>query len=233
MKIIHIHVGKCGGGTVNKALHGAGINFVELHCGNANYEVSHLLSNSLYHDEIIITVRDPIARFVSSFNFDKYEKIVIEKTSNKIWNKIYNTFNSAEHLAQSLVSHDKQYRNLAWLALTESYLHMHLGLSWYFPSKKLDRIDPDHFSVIRQEHLVNDFNSFLKKIGSSHEMENLPADKHHSKFIAEIGIAQPKYLSFSSKLILGEVLKEDYFILDYFFEKNLIPEKYTRPSALT
>jgi hypothetical protein len=229
MSIVHIHVGKCGGGAINKGLHRLGFDFIELHCGNANQEVQRLLSNPRDQDLILVTIRDPIDRFISAFNFDKYEKIVIANTANKVWQTIYDTFNSVEHLVQSLVSHHKKMRSLAWLAVTESFLHMHLGLSWYLPVDKINLIDNGRWFVIRQEHLVEDFNRFLLKAGVPRVVESLPSDKDHSNFIKEIDISEPKYLSLSSRLILGEVLKNDYLILDYFFEKNMIPEKYKMP----
>jgi hypothetical protein len=106
---------------------------------------------------------------------------------------------------------------------------MHLGLSWYLPVDKINLIDNGRWFVIRQEHLVEDFNRFLLKAGVPRVVESLPSDKDHSNFIKEIDISEPKYLSLSSRLILGEVLKNDYLILDYFFEKNMIPEKYKMP----
>ena len=61
--VLFVHIGKAGGGAVQMQLRSAGISFDAVH-------LSYTPSNAiLSHDWIVVGVRDPVARFVSAYNW--------------------------------------------------------------------------------------------------------------------------------------------------------------------
>lgn len=228
MKVIFVHVGKCAGGSLLAQFHENSISYNELHCGNSPTSLLKALEADDSRTEYVISVRDPVSRFLSAFNFDKHEKIIGGKGSNNaLWNEIYATFTSANHLCESLASSDPYLRNLAVKTFFDSNLHIHFTLSWYLPLSCLLRLPLDRTSIIRTEFVEHDLDRFLEKysLGTSKKMRK---DKDAKKFHDQLGIDDPLYLSDVSKVLLSSVYDADYRILDYFYENGLISERYTR-----
>ncbi|WP_444939900.1 hypothetical protein ACJJI3_12320 [Microbulbifer sp. ZKSA004] len=228
MKFIHIHIGKCAGGSINIALNKNGIRFTELHCGAANVQLEHEISNDDGENFYLISLRDPIKRFVSSFNFDKYEKIISGNCKNSGWRRIYENFDSANELAEGLLSSDQDVRDLAHYALNKSKLHMHMGLSWYVPIFMVKKLPLNRVHIIRTENLDNDFNEFLKRFGKENVLTKMPSDKKSENFLEKIDVKNPKKLSNKSIAILTAFLLDDYYVLDHFFESGLLDSPYKR-----
>lgn len=232
-KIIHIHVGKCAGGTINNVLAQTGIEITELHCFSANKDLIDIVNRDDGCNLYLIGVRDPIARFVSAFNFDKYEILTSQKSGNHVWDRIYNEFPSVDHLVQSLLSMNHEKRTLAWDAISNSALHIQMGLSWYLEDDILDRIPKDRLNVIRTEMLELDMIKFLRRYGLHLENIIFDKDKDSSKFLDKIGIKNPSFLSDISKIILSEILKRDYQIINWFYNHGLIDNEYSTPMTVT
>ncbi|MGR5067492.1 hypothetical protein [Vibrio alfacsensis] len=220
-KLIHIHVGKCAGSSINMALHRLGLPFTELHCGNAPQELNYILDCDDGSNIYIISYRDPIARIVSAFNWDKYEKIISQRTSNIHWNDIYNTFSSINHLAESLEEENEDKRKLAKFALSGSSLHMHLGLSWYIPEDIAIKLPINRVSLVRTENLLPDFNAFIQcHYPSLDEITELPKDKDSKEFLSLINIDNPRYLSNRAKENLRKNLEPEYIVLNFLEKKK-------------
>jgi hypothetical protein len=227
--IIHIHVGKCAGGTINSVCHRAGFSIRELHCSPANSQLLAELASDCGDNIYLMSVRDPVSRFVSAFNFDKYEKIVVQNSSNELWREVYQKFSSVNHLVESLLSTESSHRDIAWRAVRESFLHMHMGISWYLPVSVLDRIPVDRFNVVRTEFIQSDLSNFLSRFGIDIEDEWIIKDKDRKSFVDSINIPDPDYLSQLSRFILAKVLTDDYVVLDWFYAKGLIDSQYRKP----
>ena len=211
--IHHIHVGKCAGGSINKALFKQGIAFKEYHCGSANKDIEQLIRNDTEENIYLISTRDPIKRFISSFNWDKYEKIVLQNTTNPTWAKIYDTFSSVNHLVESLESSNDELKSMAECAFSGSFLHMHLGISWYLTLDLVSQIPSGRLYLIRTENLVDDFNHFLTgAFTDKSHVDSLPNDKDSGEFLGKINIENPKYLSENARRILRQKLNMDYKI---------------------
>lgn len=228
MKLIHVHVGKCAGGSINVALDRNGFKFSELHCGTANSALKHEVETDGGNNFYLISLRDPIKRFVSSFNFDKFEKIISGKSNYSSWQEIYKVFRSANELAEGLISPSQEVRDLAHYALRESKLHMHMGLSWYVPIALAKKIPSDRVHIVRTEHLESDFCGFLKRFEKDNVLTEMPFDKKSENFLGKIDVDNPKKLSNKAISILTAFLSEDYDVLDYFCEVGLIDSSYKR-----
>ncbi|AGP95073.1 sulfotransferase family 2 domain-containing protein [Alteromonas mediterranea] len=213
-KIIHIHVGKCAGGSINQALNSLNLAFVELHCGDAPEQLKKLIREDQGDNLYLVTARDPIKRFISAFNWDKYEKIIVQKASNPYWNKIYATFESVNDLCESLESKNSEKRELAHFAIKESKLHIELGLAWYCPLETLERIPKERLFLIKTENILEDFNNFLSiNFDDKPLFTELAKDKDSSNF--RVNIENPKYLSPNSTEILQSALKKDFISFEY------------------
>ncbi|WP_341938856.1 hypothetical protein [Marinimicrobium sp. C2-29] len=230
MKIIFLHVGKCAGGTVLAQFHKKGILYEELHCGDAPAELKRCLDEDDGTNHYVISVRDPLSRFLSAFNFDKYEKILKGKgVNNLLWNQIYNTFDSANHLCESYVGEDEELRQLAHKAFFRSHLHIHLTLSWYLPHTCLVKLPTNRATVVRTEFVETDLNTLFSRLGLG-RVETLGKDKDAKQFLADLGIDDPLYLSHVSRIVLEGVFDADYRLLDYFYESGLMDNRYASPA---
>jgi len=211
--IIHIHVGKCAGSSINKALNQSRVEFVELHCGDSSNELNRLFEQDKGDNVYLISTRDPIKRFISAFNWDKYEKTVKNKTRNLEWIKIYDTFSSANHLAESLTSTDEKLRDYAEFVFTDSNLHIEFGLSWYISLEQASRFPKSRTFIVNTESLVSDYNFFcLNVLKNNLPVDALPKDKDSSGFLSLIEIDKPTYLSEIAIRNLKRQLEKDYSV---------------------
>jgi hypothetical protein len=226
-KIIHVHIGKCAGGSINLGLHKLGLPFEELHCGESN----NILKNRLMNDDgsnlYIISLREPIARVISSFNWDKYEKIISQRVANPTWSLIYSSFENVDALVAGYSSNNIETKKIARVAFEESQLHIQLGLAWYVPPEVALKLPPKRTVLLRTEYLNDDFqvmlsNHFPNKVYNG----ELPKDKDNKQFLMHSDIPRPKYLSELSKLKLKEILEEDYEVLDILYDRGMLLDKY-------
>ncbi|MCK5537011.1 MAG: sulfotransferase family 2 domain-containing protein, partial [Bacteroidales bacterium] len=183
MNIYHIHIGKCAGGSFNKTLMRKRIKFQQGHCGNSNIEIKERILNQNPDDYFVITLRDPIDRFVSSFNFDKYEKTIERKCKNALWSKIYEEFNSVNELVEAFLSENIKRQSLAFRTVFNSNLHIHMGLSWYLDFETILKLPLDRTSIIRTEYFNADFKKFSDKLGLEISQEDFVFDKSSSGFL--------------------------------------------------
>ena len=231
MTVVFVHVGKCAGGSILAQFHKNKVSYTELHCGDSPSRLMGFLSDDDGSNHYVVSVRDPVKRFLSSFNFDKYEKIIQGKgVKNPLWSEIYDTFESANHLCESMFCEIDRLRMLSHKAFFNSFLHMSLTLSWYLPVECLVRLPMDRVSVIRTEYVENDLNSFFQHYGQG-DVVQLRKDKDSRSFLDEIGIENPLFLSKVSQSTLSLVYDADYRILDYFYRCGAISERYQRPGA--
>lgn len=222
-----IHVGKCAGSSVGTALQNLSIEFEEFHCGNASTQLAHSIKHNSEHF-YLVTVRDPIARFVSAFYWDYYEKRVLNDyhgPDNK-WKIYYERFETPNQIAEALTSRDSSLRELAWDYVTNSKLHAEFCISWYIPLAKVKCLHSKNCHVIRTEHSDRDFLAFLRKFNiDTTSFGGLPREKQNYKHKIT---NYDTHLSKVSIQNLKHVYFDDYLILDGFYRKGLINRYYKK-----
>lgn len=94
-----VHIGKCGGVSVNKILTHNNIIFKSIH-------MSKIIFNN--DDKYVILIRNPIQRFISAFNW-RYKLVVIDKLQeNRFVNEkqTLEYYNSVNNLAENINKFD-------------------------------------------------------------------------------------------------------------------------------
>jgi hypothetical protein len=229
--VIHIHVGKCAGSTLNACLHQAGIIFTELHGRKAKSQLEAILRSGIPEPVFLVTVRDPISRFISAFNYDRLRTLRDEVgelggLQKKIWHTVFSRFAEPNCLAEGLSSSEIGAQRLArWACSRLSSSHVGLGLAEYMSMDAVLRLPAEHTHCFHQESLSSDIPILFTKLGypapsyipvinsstTPQSIENpLIADRH------KISVAGEKNLQ--------RHLAEDYRIM------RILEERFSRVS---
>jgi hypothetical protein len=153
-----IHVGKCGGATVSQELRAAGYDFEQIHlrrpCASPG---------KLY----VVLARDPVARFVSAFNWRKhlYRSAILPRNPctdgvsslrHRAEKELLHHFEDANTLAEELGA-SGPYEASAHAVLMGLIGHVTQGFHWYL-GRLLEEIQPSQIAgVICTERLADDF----------------------------------------------------------------------------
>ncbi len=159
-----VHVGKCAGESVARAIIGVTSNLSIYHCGDAPERLADLILRPAPQDVFIVLMRNPIKRFISAFEWDLHSKSLNgdgETFKNPRWTKIYQTFRSANDLAEALSSANKARRIWAERSLSESGLHMQFDLGWYLPPVIANRLPEGRTHLIWTERIEDDTKAFF------------------------------------------------------------------------
>jgi len=171
---IHLlHIGKTGGSALKEALlpvrKGRGYR-IWFH----KHDVS--LADIPRGDKVIITIRDPISRFVSGFYSRKRQG---KPKYNIPWSeeerRAFSIFRTPNELANALRSENREVREEALRAM-RGIMHVNSFLrDWVISREYLLSRKEDILIVMSQENLDEDF-EILKKILNLPEEINLPKD---------------------------------------------------------
>jgi len=207
MNLAFIHIGKTGGTNIKKKLS----KLIKLKSYHCNPSEKYLTDEEQY----IIWIRNPIHRFVSSFNYmltlmniKRIDLTKEQKTNKSIqymltmkaitmplfsprYKKHINTFGSANKLAESLFSPDPQIAKMIKVIMTtQKYNHLKCSIGWYLYNGEFIKEHNDKiYFVGRQENMDEDFSNLCKKIDITY--------RGSEKKINENILAKPedKYLS--------------------------------------
>jgi hypothetical protein len=155
--IFLVHTGKCAGESAIlgfRELLSQNGRFYEFHTFDANrciYSALSILSKSDSYNPVVITTRDPIKRWESSFNWD-YHNMFLSKGIQSFCGS--SRYTSAAKLAQGIVNGCEEA-----IAIGKKG-HMGLGISWYLPQDSLSLLSKCATYIIRTEHFDSDFRSF-------------------------------------------------------------------------
>jgi len=152
-----VHVGKCGGSTIVEELRARGFRFEHLHLRRPVVEAAR---------RYVVLVRDPVARFVSAFNWRRHllgngllpaahDQDPIARLRHQFEWTFLSQFADVNALAERLgrpEAHDVSPMS----TLTALIGHVPQGFGWYLDDL-LDRIQPGQLlGVICTERLVDD-----------------------------------------------------------------------------
>ena len=193
--VAFLHVGKCGGTSINSDLKANNIKFKHYHLRRLALN----RRNNRRVTKIISFVRHPVDRFVSAFEMAKNVhsfalngidvdqlnlsncpaparlrkkfKKSLPYTFSPLYDSLLDYFSDANHLAESLYSNDFNARNAARIFMNLPQEHLFKGIGWYFYNGALVRYRREElFFVGRLEHFSHDFNVLMSRLGiESHQ----------------------------------------------------------------
>ena len=224
-KLHFIHVGKCAGSSVKKALESLNINCIYYHCFDANKVLSKKLISASSDDYFLLLIRDPISRFISAFYYDFYKKIIIEDNNgpNGVWKSLYGIFRKPNEVGEALSHNDKKLRSAAQTFIFKSHLHAHYSLAWYVSFKNLKYLNHNNLHIIKSENADLDFQDFLMKNFSIADYGLLPKEKSDYKSLIK---GFDPSLTKLAKKNLKDAYYNDYQVLSELYRRRLIDIRY-------
>ncbi|SMO98427.1 hypothetical protein [Paracoccus laeviglucosivorans] len=158
----------------------------------------------------LISTRDPIARFVSSFNWDKHNVYLSRPNAVAKVKQWFEEFPTIDALARALSYADPQ---KAQRALHFSrFGHMGKGPAWYTPLDLIPLLPKDRTFLVETENFATDIQNFVWSANPA--LHGMPVKVFHDKsdFTAGYSDAKelfPKNLSMEGRRNLRILLNED------------------------
>ena len=226
-----IHVGKCGGSSINKML-----NISEYHLKKPIFSMLH---------NYIICIRNPIKRFVSAFNMLKdiinfdvtgmsYDYLYnskdtpLYKLKNKIISKFNNNnnpfasntfyenllfFNSANELAESITSNEQVRFQKANQIIYHDEEHIFKGIGWYLDNGDfVEKYFKNILCVIRLENFKDDMIKISKILNKKFDIVHERNSKSRKNYLSSLAIKNIKNFYKYTDYKALEVLKKYNFI---------------------
>ena len=165
-----IHIGKCAGESVLDALRmnfsDEELNLCEFHIFDANQRLDQLFKKIKDTVQIhcLVTTRDPLARWVSAFNWDTH---TFHRSQQFFCHPnavhFHQRYPSAKSLAAGLAKSEKEAINFASFHHL-AYGHIAMGAHWYLPASRRSHLNRATSSVIRTERIQQDYESCIRSI---------------------------------------------------------------------
>jgi len=165
-----IHIGKCAGESVLDALRmnfsDEELNLCEFHIFDANQRLDQLFKQIKDTVQIhcLVTTRDPLARWVSAFNWDTH---TFHRSQQFFCHPnavhFHQRYPSAKSLAAGLAKSEKEAINFASFHHL-AYGHIAMGADWYLPASRRSHLNRATSSVIRTERIQQDYESCIRSI---------------------------------------------------------------------
>ena len=165
-----IHIGKCAGESVLDALRmnfsHEELNLCEFHIFDANERLDQLFKKIKDTDQIhcLVTTRDPLARWVSAFNWDTH---TFHRSQQFFCHPnavhFHQRYPSAKSLAAGLAKSEQEAINFASFHHL-AYGHIAMGADWYLPTTRRSHLNRATSSVIRTERIQQDYESCIRSI---------------------------------------------------------------------
>lgn len=212
MKLNFIHIGKCGGSSVLNALVNSEIikekytSIIHTHTRKPIYQ---------RNEDYIITIRNPISRLLSAYNWRYYLVVETENQKNRFkgeW-EILNKYKTLNNMAEKLFDECTNSVDLKVSQEFEVIHHIRERISFYL----LDFLDVVNinqiYGVLKQESLEQDCKKLLGV-----EIRHLK--NHKSKTL-------PTYLNLSEKALknLKRHFSDEFTCVKKLFELGIIDEE--------
>jgi hypothetical protein len=177
-----LHVGKTGGLAFKEAIRGEarGVQSVYQDAAPDSRILVHShfvgLRDVPVGDEVVITLRDPVARFVSGFNSRQRQGLPKHFNAWKPGERrAFERFSSADELARALTATDANERSAAEAAMAHiGHVRTHLS-DWLGSPERIRQRREDFLLVAWQESLADDFERLRRLIDLGVD-RRLPAD---------------------------------------------------------
>ena len=165
-----IHIGKCAGESVLDALRmnfsHEELNLCEFHIFDANQRLDQLFKQIKDTDQIhcLVTTRDPLARWVSAFNWDTH---TFHRSQQFFCHPnavhFHQRYPSAKSIAAGLAKSEQEAINFASFHHL-AYGHIAMGADWYLPASRRSYLNRATSSVIRTERIQQDYENCIRSI---------------------------------------------------------------------
>lgn len=212
-KIVFVHVGKCAGGSIINSLRSAmSDHFImyELHCFNANLAIRDIIARDRGDLSYLVSTRDPVSRFISSYNWDKHNIYLSNKALSPSCGPLFEQFSSVDELALALGSDDPETADRA--LDFAGFGHMGMGPAWYTPLDVVKALPYDRTYLCQSEHLSRDLQKAVTKLDPEAGERQLEIGRDKSNFAAGYENAETlfsTYLSDQARRNLRILLNED------------------------
>lgn len=221
VKIAFIHIGKCAGESIMTYLRCAlppeSFTLFEYHCFNANILIEDLVVEAQKDPRIVIVVsiRDPLERWVASFNWDYHHVVLSTPEPVGVYMKMMRQYPHVQDLARSIAKRNQKACKYGRLH------HMGMGPAWYLPESIIKKLPKDRTYIIRLENIKADLTSMTKRIAmkssilNAHSHIHVPLTKSSYKNAYPAGtFGDLKDLSLAEVHMMKEYLQEDYRAYD-------------------
>jgi hypothetical protein len=164
--IVFIHVGKCAGESIMHALRRRlpdDLTMWEMHVYDADRRIRRIVEAAPENITYLVAKRDPVARYISAYNWDKHNLFLKGTLKGTKWEDFYRRFPTVEALVSGLSASDPCEREMA----TEfsRFGHMGMGQAWYTPPDVLDRLPRDRTHCLDTATLRRDLLGVLDALG--------------------------------------------------------------------
>lgn len=167
--IVFVHVGKCAGGSIMRSLRSVlsdQFHMYEMHCFNANQVIRDTLTYGRNDLIYLIAVRDPVSRYISSFNWAKHDQYLrgneIPEKSGHYCEQYFELFPTVDDLLCALSSSDEKRAEAA--LLFSNFAHMGMGQSWYTPLSVVKKLPPERTFLCESNYLGRDLRAFSSRM---------------------------------------------------------------------
>ena len=177
--LLVVHVGKCAGESIITALEqtfsSTEAEVIEYHTFDSNMlikEIIPLLRKNSSRIHIVVCTRNPLARWISAFNWDHHTFFL----SNQFYCpdrviQLHRQYSSALKLTNGLMRSEAEAHELCGFKHL-AYGHMAKGISWYLPKEILDALTKPMISTINVETIQSDFDQCVHKITTTFSQLN-------------------------------------------------------------
>ena len=179
-RIVFVHVGKCAGSSVILALAQALTDryvMYEMHTRAAGQIIRDTLASKDEDFIYLVTLRDPIARFVSAFNWDKHALYLAGRVKELVYRAHFEEFTDVDTLARALSSENSERAERA-LEFAR-FGHMGMGPAWYLPEDVVKALPLDRTFLCETENFARDLQRFAGLMDSRYLEQQIviPRDK--------------------------------------------------------
>jgi hypothetical protein len=223
-KILFVHTGKCAGESILRGLRKYYLDIADIyeyHCFDANELIRELLitqnTSSIEDWTFLIANRDPLQRWISSFNWDLHNLFLSKGRALSIGYRAYPTI---KDLASSIANKDPEA-----IKFGKAH-HMGMGISWYLQQDLIDRLPLSSTHIIRQEFLQQDFENAITSINTRSAQPNITGIPKLEHTKDDFKSRYPKGtfrafadLSIAEKEAMCDFLDQDYAVSTYLAKR--------------
>ena len=196
-----IHIGKCGGASLKTSLRENDIKFKGCHLQKP-------IINPQF--QYIILLRDPINRFISSFNWKKYRTVDLKLDSRPNEVPGFKYWNDVNNLAENIYDNNGNINNKAVSFIKNDCNQLEYDINWYLEDV-IKIVNKVKCKVFRFEHFDEDIMKLFKIKNNNYiHVYKKPEVKLSEKAVAN----------------LKKFLVNDYACFKKLFDKGIITKEY-------